>query len=77
MSTKNPEWYELPKKQWIKLREDGYTSYRDSQKQKLYDAENSFKSCCFNGENTKFFSIEEISQYVNKLVKSAWVILLY
>jgi len=74
MSAKNPEWYELPKKSWIELNSEGtWDSFRDSQRQKLYDAEDRFRNR-FREQNPKFSSIEEISQYVNKLAKSAWAI---
>lgn len=66
MSIKNPHWYELPKERW---RERTWT---DSQKQKLYDAENCFKRL-FAGRYKEFDTLKEVQRYVDKFLKSAWV----
>jgi len=63
-------WYELPEKRW---RNDlKYRSFRDSQRQKLYNAESIVKYK-MGESNTKFSSIEEIQKFTNKLVSSAWI----
>lgn len=69
MSEKYPDWYELPKERWKDHLNYGY---RDSQRQKLYDAE----SCTrheIKESNIKFSSIEEIQKFTDKLVSSAWI----
>lgn len=70
MSEKNPQWYELPIKRW--QADENHKSYRDSQKQKLYNAE----SCArfeIGDADDAFKSIEEIQKYVTKLTSSAWI----
>lgn len=73
MSIKNPNWYELPKARWEERTNTGERAWRDSQKQKLYDAEGRFKRL-YSEHNKEFNSIAEIEQYVNKWLRSAWVI---
>jgi putative metallohydrolase (TIGR04338 family) len=70
MSEKNPQWYELPRERW--QADPRRKSYRDSQKQKLYDAE-SVAKFHLNDIRTKFSSIEEIQKFVNELLSSAWI----
>jgi putative metallohydrolase (TIGR04338 family) len=73
MSIKNPNWYELPKARWEERANDGERTWRDSQKAKLYDAENAFRRC--NKDiNREFDSIAEIERYANKWLRSAWVV---
>lgn len=66
------KWYELPAERWQERDSKGNRIWRDSQKQKLYDAEQILRTH-FTDVNTQFESIEEIKQYVNKLLKSAWL----
>ena len=67
------KWYELPAVRWQERDSDGIHFWTDSQKQKVYDAENYLRR--FLGEdNSRFNSIAEIDQYVTKLLKSAWAI---
>ena len=66
-------WYKLPPKRWQERNGEGCRTWRDSQKQKVYNTENHLRNC-FNDENIKFDSIEKIKHYVNKLLKSAWFI---
>lgn len=73
MSIKNPNWYELPKARWEERANTGERTWRDSQKQKLYDAENTFRRR--NKDiNKEFDSIAEIERYANKWLSSAWVV---
>jgi len=73
MSIKNPNWYELPKTRWEERTNTGERAWRDSQKQKLYDAENAFR--WRNKDiNKEFDSIAEIERYANKWLRSAWVV---
>ena len=75
MSEKYLQWYEIPEKRWRNDPESGYRSFRDSQRQKLYNAES-----CARGKmqilklNPSFPSIEEIQKFVNKLISSTWFI---
>lgn len=71
MSEKYPEWFELPAKRW-KNNPESYWE-RDSQRQKLYDAE-SYAGYKMNKQNLnpKFTSIEEIQKFTDKLISSAW-----
>lgn len=69
MSQEYLEWYELPAKRW-KSDPKSYWE-KDSQRQKLYDAESSAK--VWDSDLAKnFSSIEEIQKFVNKLISSAW-----
>jgi len=77
MSLENPQkslaWYKLPAKRWTEIGSDGCITRRDSQRQKVYSAEDNLKRL-YQEVNIEFSSIEEISQYVNKLVRSTWAI---
>lgn len=69
MSHKYLEWFQLPRNRWIK----DTPFERDSQKQKLYDAEGMTKwKINPQNLNPRFNSIEEIQRFVNKLTSSAW-----
>lgn len=70
MSIKNPNWYELPKKRWEERTNTGERTWRDSQKQKLCDAESCFRN---HTEGRKFNSLAEAQAYADKFLKSAWV----
>jgi len=77
----NLQWYELPAKRWQERDGEGCRIWRDSQRQKMYNAENCLKRHCRDegehgrvDENAEFESIKEIEHYVNKLLKSAWFI---
>lgn len=67
------QWYKLPAKRWQEHNGEGDHSWRDSQKQKLYDAEQILRYH-FKEINTEFKSIKEIEYYVGQLLKSAWII---
>lgn len=73
MSKNNPEWFELSKESWIELNESRDRIYRDSQRQRLYDAEYFFRYMN-EVDNPQFDSIQGISDYVNRIVNSAWFI---
>lgn len=84
MSAKNPEWFELPADRWQEMStvRENRRSWRDSQRQKLYDAESRFKRLFFwevdkgwkpEYEQIKFKSIQEVEYYVTQLWNSAWV----
>jgi len=74
MSEKYLNWYELDEKRWRNDPRPGHFSFRDSQRQRLYDAE---KPAHYLMEeqnlNPSFSSIEEIQQFVDKLISSAWL----
>jgi len=64
-------WYELPPKRWRNNPE--CRSFRDSQKQKLYDAETITRRLMEKQNlNPSFSSIEEIQKFIDKLISSAW-----
>jgi putative metallohydrolase (TIGR04338 family) len=67
------KWYELPVERWQELGINGKRTWRDSQKQKVYNAEFRLRNR-FRHENTKFESIEEIKHYLSNLLKSTWFI---
>lgn len=75
MTKKNPEWFELGTSCWAETKEDGYRSFRDSQRQKLYDAEYRFALMMWPGmgDRPTFKSIKEIQEFADKFMKSAWV----
>lgn len=70
-------WYELPKERW---KNEGRPYWeRDSQKQKLYDAEQYAKykimdGCAGNEINKEFESLEEIKVFVDMFTKTKWFI---
>ena len=69
MSTQYPEWYKLPSERW---RNNNYQWHeRDSQRQKLYDAEASAFAITPPFQKV-FSSLEEIQKYIDKFTKSAW-----
>jgi len=72
MSKKYPEWFEIPISKWY----DSPTtkmSARDSQRQKLYDAEYNISiKLKIQKRNPSFNSIEEIQKFVTKLTSSKW-----
>ncbi len=77
MSIKNPLWYELPRKRWVEMAQDGYRMWTDSQMQKLYDAENALKRWMRRHSDKKFVefdTIEQAQEYANKFLTSAWVV---
>lgn len=69
MSKLNPEWYELQASRWFD------ESTTDSQRSKVYTSERCLVCYCQNFKipYRKFESLEEISEFVNKLIQSAWV----
>ena len=82
MSKSSLEWYELPPSRWQEMSSvrEGERSYRDSQREKEYTAESKFNRKFF-GESKQgvfrhehvFSSIEEVREYVYKLIGSAWL----
>lgn len=72
MSIKHPNWYELPRERWKERTNAGERTWTDSQKQKLYDAENRLK-CGWRIPYKKFDTIKEVQCYVDKFLESAWV----
>lgn len=73
MSIKNPNWYELPKKRWESLTNAGERTWRDSQRQKLYDAESFFRNHSWDGKYEEWETLAEAQAYADKFLKSAWV----
>jgi putative metallohydrolase (TIGR04338 family) len=100
MSTKYPDWYELPKERWqehqivewgkwdeeaeetVMIRQK-HRFWRDSQRQKVYDAENGAKyyygrgrkeSSISGNQIRDFDSLDEIRQYVEKVLRSTWIV---
>lgn len=56
-------WYELPPKRWRRDPRPGHHSFRDSQKQKLYDAESIARHLMEKQNlNPSFSSIEEMQK---------------
>jgi len=94
MSTKYPNWYELPREetsirhveQWDpeygEWRITGKTykapSWRDSQRQKIYQAETLAELSYLQNEEgseiIKFTSADEIREYVFKVIQSRWMV---
>lgn len=74
MSQKYPEWYELPRERW-RINPD-IPWERDSQRQKVYNAED-YTKYRINSELKSnlyiFSSIEEVQRFVDKLTASAWI----
>lgn len=69
MAKQYPEWYKLPSERW-RNNADPWIE-RDSQRQKLYDAEAA--AMVFTAPFQKrFSSIEEIQKYIDKFTKSPW-----
>ena len=73
MSIKNPNWYELPKTRWEERTNTGERAWRDSQRQKLYDAESYFRNTLWEDQYKEFASLKEAQAYADKFLKSAWV----
>lgn len=78
MAKKCLAWYELPAERWKNNKERKYWE-RDSQRQKLYDAEQHAKWKIMEGEagsevNREFDSLEEIQTFVDMLTKTKWFI---
>lgn len=73
MSEKNPLWYELPAVRWQERNADGHRTWTDSQKQKLYNAENRFRRAWRN-KYKEFRSLDEAQRYADKFLKSAWCV---
>jgi len=84
MSEKHPLWYELPKEQWQERTNTGERTWTDSQKQKLYNAEDGLrfwlkcggKPSYTNSADSKlrkFETLAEAQKYADKFLKSAWV----
>jgi len=73
MSEKNPNWYELPKSRWEEKTNQGERTWWDSQRKKLYRAENAFRN---NDRVTfqQFASLVEAQKYADKFLTSAWVV---
>jgi len=69
MSKQYPEWYKLPAERW-RNNTDQWLE-RDSQRQKLYDAE-AIAMVFTPPFQKKFSSLEEIQKYVDKFTKSSW-----
>lgn len=74
-------WYKLQAGRWKERGNKGDPIWRDSQRQKVYDAERYLRNHCKNeglrsqiNRNTEFSSIKEIERYIDKLLKSAWFI---
>ncbi len=69
MSQKYPEWYELPAERW----RNSPNSFceRDSQRQKLYDAQ-FFARCSCNSLCEDFSSLRKIQEFVDSLIVSIW-----
>jgi len=71
MSTKNPLWYELPRARWIERTNDWTQTWTDTQKSKMYAAENRFRH---QVRCQQFGSVEAAQTYADKFLKSTWVV---
>lgn len=69
MSQKYPEWYKLPAWRW-KNKKDGFCE-RDSQRQKVYDAQSTARYSC-NPLAEDFPSLHKIQGFVDNLITSIW-----
>jgi len=69
MSQEYIPWYELPAKRWKNNPDQLFEN--DSQRQKLYDAENFARHQLDKGA-FEFSSIEEVQKFTDKLTSSAW-----
>lgn len=77
MAKKCLAWYELPKERWRNTKRK-YRE-RDSQRQKLYNAEQYAKWKIMEGQagteiNREFNSLEEIKTFVDMFTKTKWFI---
>lgn len=69
MSATYPEWYKLPIVRW--QRNPMIFGERDSQQQKLYDAQ-SLTKCFDQVLNQHFSSLEKIQHFTNGMLVSSW-----
>jgi len=75
MAEDKPKWYELPHKRWVEKDSKGWQVWTDSQRQKLYDAENRLRNRIKKtGLYVEFGSLAEAQEYADKFLSSAWVV---
>lgn len=73
MNQKQIPWYKIPAERWRDAKHDHYCQ-RDSQRQKLYDAQWVAYSFYPLFTERKLASLEAIQRYVDRLTKETWFV---